>query len=71
MSIFGKNDIFPSVNIVLPLGISFYTLQATGYLIDVYRNVVRGADKYFPYIIIHIFLSAADTGSYKPIWRFI
>lgn len=47
MSIFGKNDIFPSVNIVLPLGISFYTLQATGYLIDVYRNVVRAQTNIF------------------------
>ena len=47
MSIFGKNDVFPSVNIVLPLGISFYTLQATGYLIDVYRNVVRAQTNIF------------------------
>lgn len=35
------------VNIALPLGISFYTLQATGYLIDVYRNVVRAQTNIF------------------------
>ena len=30
----------PIVNIVLPIGISFYTFQTMGYLIDVYRAKV-------------------------------
>ncbi|MGI6722055.1 MAG: MBOAT family O-acyltransferase [Anaerovoracaceae bacterium] len=34
----GNSDPLPLVNIVLPLGISFYTFQAMGYLIDIYRN---------------------------------
>lgn len=31
----------PSLRLFLPLGISFYTFQATGYLIDVYREKIR------------------------------
>jgi len=31
----------PQINMYLPLGISFYTLQATSYIIDVYRGKIR------------------------------
>ena len=43
--IFNFNNIFHSdfhlLNIILPLGISFYTFQALSYVIDVYRQEVK------------------------------
>ena len=38
LSIFGVNATAPKISLALPLGISFYTLQATSYIIDVYRG---------------------------------
>lgn len=38
--------VIPAVDVVLPLGISFYTFQAFGYLMDVYRGKT-GAEKNF------------------------
>ena len=35
---FGLNPSVTTLNIILPIGISFYTFQVTGYLIDVYRR---------------------------------
>ena len=53
LRIFGANPDFPTLNILLPVGISFYTLQAISYSFDVYngkakptRNVVA----FFVYI---------------------
>lgn len=38
---FGLSPDFVTLNLVLPLGISFYTLQAMSYTIDVYRGKVK------------------------------
>ena len=37
----------PRLGLLLPVGISFYTFQALGYLIDVYRRTVR-VERHFP-----------------------
>ena len=71
------------ISILLPLGISFYTFQATGYLIDVYRGTV-GAEKnffrfalfvsFFPQIVQGPISSFDQLGSqlfepHRPEWK--
>lgn len=34
----GGNVSLPRINLLLPIGISFYTLQSIAYLVDIYRN---------------------------------
>jgi alginate O-acetyltransferase complex protein AlgI len=47
MHLLGYKDIqAPALNIVLPLGISFYTFQTISYTVDVYRKFIR-AEKDF------------------------
>lgn len=60
LEIFGLHINVPNLNYLLPIGISFYTLQSIGYVVDMYRNKYE-ADKnffkfslfmtYFPQII--------------------
>lgn len=41
MNAAGTSFALPYVNLVLPIGISFYTFQISSYLIDVYRKTVK------------------------------
>lgn len=43
---FGLSFNMPTLNLLLPVGISFYTFQALGYTIDVYRGDTK-AEKHF------------------------
>ena len=45
----------PEVNLVMPIGISFYTFQMLTYVIDLYRGEVK-RQKNFGYLALYIFL---------------
>lgn len=58
--IFGDSSIVPTFKLILPLGISYYTLMAVSYIVDVYRGQITAEKNpcrlllfvcYFPHII--------------------
>ncbi len=60
----------PLVGIILPMGISFFTLQAVSYAVDVYRGVVKPAESifhfglflsFFPQLVAGPILRASDV----------
>ena len=60
VSIFTSTDLLPKFNILLPLGISYYTLMSVSYITDVYRGTVKAEVNplrvllfvcYFPHIV--------------------
>ena len=55
------------VNIIVPLGISFYTFQAMGYIIDVYRGTVKAQDNLFRFALFVSFFPQLVQG---PISRY-
>ena len=53
LSIFGFQADFVTLNVILPVGISFYTFQALSYSIDVYKGKIKATDdivEFFAYI---------------------
>lgn len=46
---FVQGDVPPAFNIILPLGISFYTFQTISYTIDVYRGFIKPETNFFLY----------------------
>lgn len=49
-------------NILLPVGISFYTFQAMGYLIDVYRKKIRPERNFFRFALFVSFFPQLVAG---------
>lgn len=67
----GGGRVLPLIDIVLPIGISFYTFNSLSYTIDVYRNVIEPAPSLvefvafvsmFPHLIAGPIVRYADIG---------
>ena len=52
----------PRFDIVLPVGISFYTFQALGYMIDVYREEIYAEKNFFRYALFVSFFPQLVAG---------
>lgn len=63
----GSGKEFGFLNLILPMGISFYTFQAVGYLIDVYRGTCSAEKNPFRFALFVSFFPQLVQG---PISRF-
>ncbi len=52
----------PAFDVLLPVGISFYTFQALGYTIDVYRNNIKVERNFFKYALFVSFFPQLVAG---------
>ena len=51
-----------SLDIILPVGISFFTFQAAGYVIDVYRKEIDAEKNFFNYALFVSFFPQLVAG---------
>ena len=58
----GVTAVERSFDIILPMGISFYTLQALGYVIDVYRENIEAEQNFFDYALFISFFPKLISG---------
>jgi len=85
LSVFGIRIGAPRFDIMLPVGISFYTFQALGYTIDVYRGTVKAEKNFIRYALFVSFfpqlvagpiersghlLGQIETIAHKKMWDF-
>lgn len=53
---------FAPMDIILPVGISFYTFQSISYIIDVYKGAVKPTDTWLEYVFFLSFFPALVAG---------
>ncbi|MDR3355650.1 MAG: hypothetical protein LBO04_00470, partial [Spirochaetaceae bacterium] len=58
----GAQGVFPALNVLLPAGISFYTFQALGYSIDVYRGTIKAERSFIAYALFVTFFPQLVAG---------
>lgn len=62
LHLLGLNYSIPLMQLLLPLGISFYTLQSAGYMIDIYRNKYKPDENIFQYALFVSFFPQIVQG---------
>ena len=67
LSSFGRADGISFVDLIIPMGISFYTFQSMGYLIDVYNGKHKAQDNLFKFALFVSFFPQLVQG---PISRY-
>lgn len=58
----GLHFALPGLNWAIPVGISFFTFQAVGYLLDVYKNRVSAEDNFWDFALFVSFFPQVTSG---------
>lgn len=59
---FGADIAVPSIDVLLPVGVSFYIFQALSYTMDVYRNEIKPEKNFFKYALFVSFFPQLVAG---------
>ena len=70
-SVFGLKVDFVTVNIILPVGISFYTFQSLSYTIQVYRNKMEATKDFIAYAAYISFFPQLIAGPIEKATQFL
>lgn len=62
LSFYGHSVQVPHLNLIVPLGISFFIFQSIAYVVDVYRRDAEAAQSYFDYLAFISFFPAIAAG---------
>ena len=62
LALFGDNWPIETLNIILPMGISFYTFQAAAYTIDVYRGDIKPEKHFGIFALFEMFFPQLVAG---------
>lgn len=62
LEIFKVKFIIPRFDIIMPIGISFYTFQSLGYIIDVYREDIETENNFAKYALFVSFFPQIASG---------
>lgn len=62
----GINADFPTLNLILPVGVSFYTFQAVGYIIDVYKRQLNPCHSIVAFSAFICFFPQLVAGPIEP-----
>lgn len=62
LSIFGVNSLSKGFDVLLPVGISFYTFQALGYTLDVYHGDIKAEKDFLRYALFVSFFPQLVAG---------
>jgi alginate O-acetyltransferase complex protein AlgI len=62
LTFMGTEVSFPTISLILPVGISFYTFQTMSYSIDVYRNQIRPTRNFIDYALYVSFFPQLVAG---------